>query len=495
MEVEMKIDEIKMDVDKFIEEIDREFYLAFSGKKEGLDSSSIIERFSHLNDIDLYKDIDGKLDKKSNGREERFLREFIAYFIQGYDSREIEDKIQNQESSTNTEIDGEEVGYYQLPVIIQNTDDRESRLKISEEYQKIAEKFLPIYKENWETKIAQVNQFGFKNTVDFVEEMGDIDLEVFLEALDEFADKTCDVFRDALKFQLEKRVNIGIEESATHDISYIMRGKWFDDVFPADELLPIVRKWSDTWGFDITAGGNIEFDTEDRPKKYPRAFCSPVVVPSDVKLVIKPTGGITDYSAFMHELGHACHFGYTSAELEVVYKRLGDNSVTEGFAFLFEHLLMNRIWLDRFTDIQNIDDYMRFVYFNYLFMLRRYIAKLRYELVFFSDDKIETRRDIYKDTLEKYTLVETPSVRFLTDIDDNFYVARYLRAWFFEAQLQDYLKNEYDEDWFINPEAQSFLKNLYSLGQKFTADELLQDMGYDGLDTSYLEKQIINHLG
>ncbi|HWQ28343.1 MAG TPA: hypothetical protein VNN12_04915, partial [Dehalococcoidia bacterium] len=56
---------------------------------------------------------------------------------------------------------------------------------------------------------------------------------------------------------------------------------------------------------------NIHRDTEPRPRKSPRAFCSAIRVPDEVILVINPHGGHDDYRALFHEAGHAEHFGLT----------------------------------------------------------------------------------------------------------------------------------------------------------------------------------------
>ena len=62
-------------------------------------------------------------------------------------------------------------------------------------------------------------------------------------------------------------------------------------------------------------------------------------MPGRVVLVIYPQGGQDDYRALFHEAGHTEHFANTSPELPAEHRLLGDNGVTEGFAFLFEHLL------------------------------------------------------------------------------------------------------------------------------------------------------------
>ena len=57
---------------------------------------------------------------------------------------------------------------------------------------------------------------------------------------------------------------------------------------------------------------NVQLDLEDRPNKTPRAFCVPIEVPGRVMLVIKPNGGPDDWHALFHEAGHTEHYAHTS---------------------------------------------------------------------------------------------------------------------------------------------------------------------------------------
>ena len=61
--------------------------------------------------------------------------------------------------------------------------------------------------------------------------------------------------------------------------------------------------------------------------------------------MIAPTGGRDDYGALFHEGGHAEHYANTDPGLAFEFRHLGDNSVTESFAFLLEHLIEDRDWL------------------------------------------------------------------------------------------------------------------------------------------------------
>src|SRR5439155_26923153 len=133
-------------------------------------------------------------------------------------------------------------------------------------------------------------------------------------------------------------------------------------------------------GIDLGAQSNVTLDTEQRPNKSPRAFCAPVHVPREVYLVIPRTGGRDDFSALFHEGGHTEHYANVDPALPFELRHLGDNSVTEGFAFLFEHLLEDASWLRTVMGAADAEAYIEFSRASKLVFLRRYAAKLRYEL-------------------------------------------------------------------------------------------------------------------
>src|SRR5678809_1700456 len=100
---------------------------------------------------------------------------------------------------------------------------------------------------------------------------------------------------------------------------------------------------------DPDAGGRIIYDVGDRPGKRARAFCAPTRVPEEVYLVLRPHGGQSDYTTLLHEAGHALHFANVRDDYPFEYRWLGDNSITESYAMLFDHRIQDKGWLLRYT--------------------------------------------------------------------------------------------------------------------------------------------------
>jgi hypothetical protein len=229
-------------------------------------------------------------------------------------------------------------------------------------------------------------------------------------------------------------------------------------------------------GVDLRGQQNVELDLEDRPNKSPRAFCVPIEVPDRVVLVIKPQGGPDDWRALFHEAGHTEHFAHTSASLSVEERRLGDNAVTEGWAMLLEHLTIDPAWLARRLDFPRPHEFAAEGATQLLWLLRRYCAKLQYEIEFHQAPDVTVMKARYVELLSNALKVTPSDTDYLADIDDGFYASQYLRAWAFEAQLRTYLREKFGNAWFTRKDAGSLLRELWSEGQKPTADEILQEI-------------------
>ena len=68
--------------------------------------------------------------------------------------------------------------------------------------------------------------------------------------------------------------------------------------------------------------------------------------------------------------------------------------------------------------------------------------------------------------------------------------ATWLRAEVFAAQVKAFLQREFDEEWWRSNRAARFIKDeLWRPGRRYSADELLGFMGYEGFDPSVLSAE------
>jgi hypothetical protein len=247
-------------------------------------------------------------------------------------------------------------------------------------------------------------------------------------------------------------------------------------------MVPALRATLEGLGIRLDEQRNVHLDVEHRPTKSPRAFCSPIDVPGRVMLVIQPLGGPDDWQGLFHEAGHTEHFAHMSPSLAIEERKLGDNAVTEGWAALLELLVSDPAWLRRRLDVGRPHDFAADSLAVHLFFLRRYSAKLLYELELHAADDVTPLRGRYVELLADALKIEPASCDFLDDVDPSFYCSSYLRSWAFEAQLRDHLRGEYGDEWFARREAGSLLRELWSLGMSQTADDMLRDVTGDEIE-------------
>jgi hypothetical protein len=287
---------------------------------------------------------------------------------------------------------------------------------------------------------------------------------------------TEDVYVRSMDRLFRARLGFPLEEARRPDLLRLLRASEWDDGFSADAMMPALVGTLADLGIDIDSQPNVELDVEPRPKKSPRAFCSPIEVPGRVVLVIQPMGGPDDWHALFHEAGHTEHYAHTSPDLPVEARRLGDNAVTEGWAALFEMLVDDPAWLNRRLDFGKPEDFAAEYAAVRLYLIRRYSAKLLYELDLHGGRPLEEMRARYGELLEDATKIPATDADYLSDVDPGFYATNYLRSWGFEAQMQTFLREEFGSAWFSRREAGSLLRELWSEGQRLTADEMIRDV-------------------
>jgi hypothetical protein len=221
-----------------------------------------------------------------------------------------------------------------------------------------------------------------------------------------------------------------------------------------------------------------------------------VRVPEEVYLVIRPHGGHNDYRTFWHELGHAMHFSSPPRSLPFEARWLGDCSVTEGFAMLWDHLTLDPSWLDRYTGLGAED--IRSLTFELavqeLHLVRRYAAKILYELSLHRSDLVGMGPE-YVSRLSEATLFTYSEDDHLGDVDPGFYSARYVRAWQLESLMSEALRDRFDEDWYRNPQAGEFVHQLMARGQGTPAHELASEVAGVGLTFDALIRRVESLLG
>ena len=479
---------LRQDGEAFMEALTREQHLALAGYKPTAELRPIYERYSHVlgpDALDLTRDA---FRSAPEGTDEwRSARALLGWQVESHASRrlaDLDERIIAWEVGAVVRLaDGREVAYQRVAVDLATLADRNERLALDEARAALVQRELAEMRAERlqrERDLIDALEIAPDYIASFAALSG-IDVRSLAAGCERFLRDTESMWTEVHGDAVRKQLGIAPHEATRADALALLRAPRFDPYFPAGDMEPAVRRQVGEMSIDPKANGRAIYDLDPRPGKRSRAFCAPVRIPREVYLVLLPHGGATDYRTFLHELGHTLHFAYMRDDLPFEFRWLGDNSITEGYAMLFDHLMHDAGWLLRYSALgrTRVAEYRRAAALEELQFLRRYCAKLLYELRLYGGDvPWASLPDAYVEILSGATRFRYRTADAFVDVDPRFYSARYLRAWQLQATLREALVSRFDEDWYRNPRAGPWMvRELFGEGQRELASELAERVG------------------
>ena len=480
-------------------EIQTESRLAYSGIKREQNITEVLEKYAWLYNLETVRRVEEAYRLETDPENKERLHRVYYYLLEGYVGQQIsplEDALVSFEAGATVEVDGASISYHNVPVLIAGEHDFERRNRLREASLGVVEETNPMRLEILRTTLTTLaDEFGQDSYTAYNAEKKRIDYSLLRSRMEGFLSETEETYVALMGRWVEETTGLRLGKIGSHHFSYISRLPQYDEYFRRDRLLGAYERTLSGLGLDPASQKNIHIDAEERATKNPRARCYAPDPPREVHLLIKPVGGLEDYLAFFHEAGHAQHFGNEDPALDYVERAVSTSyALTEVYSFLLEHLTQNRAWLTGVVGLpeETAGEVAYYAGLTELFFVRRYAAKLAYELDFFGDPLAEGRNQrLYTTTLSAATHFVYAPQNYLNDMDPGYYSADYLRAWITEAMLRRNLEETYGEDWFTRPEAGEFLRGLWATGEKQENEDVARAIGREPFDTSCLIEQFL----
>jgi len=415
------------------------------------------------------------------------LHFFVNYLEAEYIYKEtavFQDIASDLEAESQVLVDGKLVPYRDLNGLLANAKTAEERQALAEEQYRIYRLLNDVVlTREWDAAHRLAKELGYQDYVELAVTYKMFDLNELTALSEKLLAAT-----EAEYLQLFDEVSpIPRDRFRRSDISFVLGAKDWDAYFTMEKMIPALKTTLAGLGIDVESQKNLLMHTEELPKKNPRAVCFAIHAPGDVRISIKPQGGKKDYQALFHEMGHAEHFANTTTPFWE-FQQLGSYAVTEGYAYLFEGLIENRFWLQDFTDLRGpeLDAFLKHARFTNLYMLRRYMSKVLYEVKLHRGEPDPQK--LYQTLMSRgygFQLTEQEALRYLTDVDTMLYSADYLQAFFLQGMLETRLAERFGDHWWQSKEAGDYLKSLYAHGNEFSAKELARELGYTSLEAGF----------
>ncbi len=451
---------------QFHTDLYREAYLFRSGRTTCNETSQIFSDYSDLFRLSTVEELRAKLEETSEYREtERTsIRRLIAFALENHllaQVREISAEIEEYEANASRAAQDLRAERFEKLHDGARALGYESYLAMRREHQ------APMCGVDFETLVAQANQFLAKTESRYV---------------------------SALAPLLLRKANISIDQATVADLDRLQRYTCFDAFFGREQMPRMYRGLFAALGFNTENQSSVEIDSAPRPNKQPQAFCSPIRVPDEIKLVVSFAGGQSNYSEFLREAGQAQHFAWTSRNLYPEFQLGGDAAVGKVWGMLFENLLLDLTWLTgTFGFVENAE-FRQALSVIRLMELRRQAARLIYEAEFHAGNLTGRAGKRYFELMTDAVRVRFDDAEHLRDLSDDLRSASFLRAAAFEAQMRDHLKTQFGSRWWASAKAGEMLIDLWNTGQRYGVEDLARMIGFGELDFEYLAVDLLTQM-
>jgi hypothetical protein len=477
--------------ERFCEELSREYYMHLAGRKADLELEPIYGAYEDLftrEAVGGLRELATGEQKGDEGRRLRYLLHFSFDGLIGAETRRESAELAGLEASLEVDPGDGPVPYRAIQIEQANEPDGERRGLLEEARNRVLEERLnPLHRATLERSHELCRAFGWPSYAAAYAELRGVDLGALASQTARFLEATELRYPELVDPRLEDLGLPALDELRRCDLPRFFRAADLDGLYPADRLVESFRSTLAGLGIDLDRQDNVHLDTESRPTKSSRAFCSTPRVPAEVYLVIAPHGGRDDYAALFHEGGHAQHYAHTDPGLAFEFRMLGDNSVTEAFAFLVEHLIEEPDWIRERLGVDDADAAVAQARASRLALLRRYAAKLAYELELHGGSRSLDEMPVrYATLLGEALRVPWPQESWLADVDQGFYAACYLQAWALESRWRAAVRERHGEGWFESAAAGEWVRALWREGQRLDARELLGETVGGELDFAEL---------
>ena len=435
--------------------------------------------------------------------ERRGLRLLSGAAQMGYleaQARELTDEVARCETAVRVEWDKEQVPITNISKIISNEFVAARRHDLAERWVDAQDTCNDLRAARLETFHESARSLGFDSYRALCADIVETDFERLSKLADGFLERTEAVYTSALAQATALSLpDVKFDELQHADYLFFQRMSGLDAFFPAQHLITTYGDAMKGLGIRVERQENIHIDAEARPFKNPRPACLRIHPPDDVRLLIAPVGGAHDYMMLFHEAGHAQHFGWSSRELVRRYPEFlyaPDHATSESYAFLLNHLFHDAGWLMEHlggVSLNQAREIVRALTLLTCSNVRRRCASLRYEVELHGGAQLRSERlaSLYSDALSEATRFRRSPALYLTDLDDGFYSAAYLRAWCFEVALREHLRTRWGRRWWASRKAGDELIDLWNTSSRYTVEELASLIGFGEISFDLLADSLI----
>lgn len=408
--------------------------------------------------------------------------------------RALTAELESYEARAHIEWDGQQINLEQAAELLIHEADAQRRRELVARRTDAVRGAQDLRAEVWAQRHAAARELNYESYLAMQRELHGVDYEQLATVANKFLAKTESRYASALAPLLAREAAVSLDEASPADLAYLERYARFDHFFARERMLEIYRTLFADLGFKTAKQTNVEIDAASRPHKQAEAFCAPLQVPDEIKLVVNLRGGQANYREFLQAAGYAQHYAWTSRNLYPEFRVGGDEAVTEAWGLLFANLLLDEHWLLNTLGFVESQTFRHALAVFRLSALRRQAALLNYEVEFHAGGLGNNAGARYVEFLQDAVRVRHDEAEHLRELSATLRASSWLRAAAFEAQLRDHLKTKFGVRWWATRKAGEMLIDLWNAGQRYPVEELAALIGLGALDFDSLAAEMIEKI-
>lgn len=493
------ISEYRQHFGQFQTAINREDYLFRAGHKNKRELAYLYGEYSDLFRLSTVEELRARLNEVSESREtERTsIGRLIAFALeQNLSARVMEISAEIESYKTDSKIDWEEkrISFSQAEMLLTNEVDRKRRHDLFARLAGAVSVSQDLQAEYFEKLHQGARELGYENLLAMSGELRGFEFARLTNEAAQILAKTESCYVSALAPMIVRDAGVSFDEAVEADLPLLRNYSRFDAFFVREQMKRIYRELFSNLGFRTEQQSNLEIDSSARPGKQPQAFCSPVRIPDEIKLVVNLNGGQVNYREFLRASGQSQLYAWTSRNLFPEFRIGGDSGVVEAWGMLFENLLLDESWLIGTLGFVENAEFRHALSVLRLMSIRHQAARLIYETEFHAEKLTGKAAPRYAELMTDAVRVGFDESGHWRGLSGDLRPAAILRAAAFEAQMRDYLKTQFGSRWWTSRKAGETLIDLWNTGQRYSVEELAAMIGLGKLDFDYLTRELIEQL-
>lgn len=403
----------------------------------------------------------------------------------------VAESMATLEGSATVTVEGSELPFRNLEQALATEPSHARRLAIVAASAPVLARFQPLLEQRQTLLAQELSALGYASELAFSTRLREADLDALAVLAERLLTQSEATYLKALADASHRELNLPLAELRRADLPRFFHTSAVQSAFPAPQQLPRFAALLQGMGLDLGSMKAITVDARVLPHKSPRALCVAVSVPDDVRLSVKPSGGVDEEAQLFHEGAHAVHLASTTATTWEL-QQLGDATVAEALARLFEDLVSDPRYLAELGMTgELLDRDVRSAAVKQLYLLRRDAALLLLERAAVGPQRLQgdAYRARARELLSRaggFPFDDLDTARELFHRPDFFDAADGLRARVLAARLDHALQARFGERWWHTPEAGAFLRTLWAEGTGLSPAELAARLPGEPLDPAPL---------